>query len=131
MLKIATGEEIISLNLFFFSANTGASVQVYPKGTSCGRPGDTSVKQKHGSNFLEMIDIKIFIRLIGDQYDTSEKKRAVTEATALICTLKSLESKFYCSHFPQLLHPLQVGRIPQFSHFSRKYGLYLSSLDIG
>ena len=79
----------------------------------------------------EMIDVRIFIRLIRDYYNTSEKKRAVTEATALICTLKSLESKFYCSHFPQLLHQLQVGRIPQFSHFSRKYGLYLSSLDIG
>ena len=80
----------------------------------------------------EMIDVRIFISLIGDYYNTSEKKRAVAEATALICTLKSLESKlFYCSHFPQLLHPLQVGRIPQFSHFSRKYGLYLSSSEIG
>lgn len=79
----------------------------------------------------EMMDVRIFIRLIGD-YNTSEKKRAVAEATALICTLKSLESKlFYCSHFPQLLHPLQVGRIPQLSHFSRKYGLYLSSSEIG
>lgn len=36
----------------------------------------------------EMINVKIFIRLIKDQYDISEKKRAVTEATALICILK-------------------------------------------
>lgn len=48
MLKIAAGEEVISLN--FFSANMDAAVRVYHKGTSCGRPGDTSVKRKHRLN---------------------------------------------------------------------------------